>query len=141
LAVSDLVVARRVDPAQEPQDKTDPLLVRGGKVTPELSGVVDRDAPGDLFFYASAYPPMPAQEPVRVTLEILRDGQPFVRTPETNVPVEANSGALFVASFPRAKLQPGQYKAVLAFRYRDQSAQTEASFKVEGGDATAKPPH
>lgn len=140
LAVSDLVVARRVDPDQEPQDKVDPLLVRGGKVTPELSEIVDRDAPGDVFFYAAAYPPAPAKEPVRVTLEISRDEQPFVQTRESNVPVEANS-ASFVASFPRAKLQPGQYKAVVTFRYQHLSAQTEATFRVEAGEALAKPPH
>ena len=140
LAVSDLVVARRVDPDQEPPDKVDPLLVRGGKVTPELSEVVDRDAPGDVFFYAVAYPPAPAKEPVRITFEIFRDEQPFVQTPESNVPVEANS-ASFVASFPRAKLQPGQYKAVVIFRYQHLSAQTEATFRVEAGEAAGKPPH
>lgn len=140
LAVSDFIVARRVDPAQEPRDKTDPLLVRGGKVTPELSGVVDRNAPGDLFFYAAAYLAPPAQGPVRATFEILRDGQPFVRTPESNVPLEGNSTAPFVASFPRAKLQPGQYNAVLTFRYRDQTARTEAAFAVQDGDAAANPP-
>jgi VWFA-related protein len=141
LAVSDFVVARRVDPAQGPQDKGDPLLVRGGKVTPELSGVIDRDAPGDLFFYAAAYLAPPVQDPVRATLEILRDGQALVRTPESNVPLEGNSTAPFVASFPRAKLQPGQYNAVLTFRYRDQTARTEAAFAVKDGDAAANPPH
>lgn len=138
LAVSDLVVARRVDPDPELQDKIDPLVIRGGKVTPELSGVVDRDAPGDVFFYAAAYPPALAKEPVRVTFEIFRDEQPFVQTPESNVPVEANS-ASFVASFPRAKLPPGQYKAVVTFRYQHLSAQTEATFRVEAGEAAAKP--
>lgn len=140
LTVSDFVVARRVDPAREPQDRADPLLVRGGKVTPELSGVVDRDAPGDLFFYAAAYVAPPAQGPVRAAFEILRDGQAFVRTPESDVRLEGNSTAPFVASFPRAKLQPGRYSATLTFRYRDETARTEAVFAVQDGDTTANPP-
>jgi hypothetical protein len=64
-----------------------------------------------------------------------------VRTPESNVPLEGNSTAPFVASFPRAKLQPGQYNAVLTFRYRDQTARTEAAFAVKDGDAAANPPY
>ena len=140
LAVSDLVLVRRVDPAEEPHSAADPLLVRGGKVTPEVSGVVDQALPGDLIFYSVAYPPLPVLKPVRAVLEILRDGQPVVRSPETEVPVEANSVAPFTASLPRAKLQPGHYEAVLTLRYGDQSARSGTTFVVETGESTAKQP-
>src|SRR5205823_6617945 len=36
LAASDLVLVRRVDPAEEPHPAADPLLARGGKVEPEV---------------------------------------------------------------------------------------------------------
>lgn len=140
LAVSDLVLVRRVDPAEEPHRAADPLMVRGGKVTPEVSGVVDQALPGDLIFYGVAYPPLPVLKPVRAVLEILRDGQPVVRSPETEVPVEANSVAPFTASLPRAKLQPGHYEAVLTLRYGDQSARSGTTFVVETGESTAKQP-
>jgi VWFA-related protein len=140
LAVSDLVLVRSMDPAQEPQSGADPLLVRGSKVTPEVSGVVDRTVPGDLVFYAVAYPPLSAQGPVRTALEILRDGQPIVRIPEIDVPIGANSAAPFLASLPREKLQPGQYDAVLTFHYGDQSARSQTTFVVEAGEAVAKKP-
>ena len=140
LAVSDLVLVRRVDAVEEPRRAADPLLARGGQVTPEVSGVVDQSLPGDLIFYGVAYPPLPVQKPVRVTLQILRDGQPIVRSPESDVPVEANSAAPFLASLPRAKLQPGHYEAVLTLRYGDQSAQSETAFVVEAGESTATQP-
>jgi VWFA-related protein len=140
LAMSDLVLVRRVDPAEEPRNPADPLLVRGGKVTPEVSGVVDQALPGDLIFYGVAYPPLPVLKLVRAVLEILRDGQPIVRSPETDVPVEANSAAPFTASLPRAKLQPGHYEAVLTLRYGDQSARSGTTFVVETGESTAKQP-
>jgi len=140
LAVSDLVLVRRVDPAEEPHSAADPLQVRGGNVTPEVSGLVDQAAPGDLIFYGVAYPPLPVLKPVRAVLEILRDGQPIVRSPETEVPVEANSVAPFTASLPRAKLQPGHYEAVLTLRYGDQSARSGTTFVVETGESTAKQP-
>ena len=127
-----------VDPAEEPHRAGDPLLVRGGKVTPEVSGVVDQALPGDLIFYGVAYPPLPVLKPVRAVLEILRDGQPVVRSPETEVPVEANSVAPFTASLPRAKLQPGHYEAVLTLRSGDESARTGTTFVVETGESTAK---
>ena len=140
LAVSDLVLVRRVDAVEEPRRAADPLLARGGQVTPEVSGVVDQSLPGDLIFYGVAYPPLPVQKPVRVILQILRDGQPIVRSPESDVPVEANSAAPFLASLPRAKLQPGHYEAVLTLRYGDQSAQSETAFVVEAGESTATQP-
>jgi len=140
LAVSDLVLVRRVDAVEEPRRAADPLLARGGQVTPEVSGVVDQSLPGDLIFYGVAYPPLPVQKPVRVTLQILRDGQPIMRSPESDVPVEANSAAPFLASLPRAKLQPGHYEAVLTLRYGDQSAQSETAFVVEAGESTATQP-
>ena len=113
--------------------------MRGGQVTPEVSGVVDQSLPGDLIFYAVAYPPPPVQNPVRVALEILREGQPIVRSPESDVPVEPNSAAPFLASLPRAKLQPGHYEAVLTLHYGDQSARSETTFVVDG-ESTAKQP-
>jgi len=140
LAVSDLVLVRRMDPAEEPHHLTDPLLVRGGMVTPEVSGVVDQTLAGDLILYGVAYPPAPVQKPVRAALEIRRDGQSIVRSPESEVPVEANSGAPFVASFPREKLQPGNYEALLTFRYGDQSARSVTVFTVEAGESTTKQP-
>lgn len=140
LAVSDLVLVRSVDPAEEPRRAADPLLVRGGKVTPEVSRVVDQALPGDLIFYGVAYPPLPVLKPVRAVLEILRDGQPVVRSPETEVPVEANSSAPFTASLPRAKLQPGHYEAFLTLRYGDESARSGTTFVVETGESTAKQP-
>jgi len=140
LAVSDLVLVRRVDPAEEPHNPSDPLLVRGGAVTPEVSGVVDPALPGDLILYGVAYPPLPADKPVRATLEILRDGQPIVRSPENDVPLEGKSAAPFLASFPRAKLQPGQYEAVLTFRCGDQSARSRTAFVVGTGESAAKQP-
>lgn len=138
LAVSDLVLVRSVAPAEEPHSAADPLLARGGKVVPEVSAVVDRDFPGDLLFYGVGYPPLGIQKPLRATLDILSDGQPIVRSPETDVPVEANSAAPFLASLPRAKLQPGHYEAVLTLRYGDQSVRSEATFVVETGESTAK---
>ena len=140
LAASDLVLVRSVAPAEEPRSAADPLLARGGKVVPEVSAVVDRALPGDLIFYGVGYPPLPVQKPVRATLEILSDGQPIVRSPETDVPVEANFAAPFLASLPRAKLQPGHYEAVLTLRYGDQSARSETAFVVETGESTAKQP-
>ena len=140
LAASDLVLVRSVAPAEEPHSAADPLLARGGKVVPEVSAVVDWALPGDLIFYAVGYPPLPVQKPVRATLEILSDGRPIVRSPETDVPVEANSAAPFLASLPRAKLQPGHYEAVLTLRYGDQSARSETTFVVEAGKDTAKQP-
>ena len=107
---------------------------------PEVSGVVDRALPGDLIFYGVGYPPLPVQKTLRATLEILSDGQPIMRSPETDVPVEANSAAPFLASMPRAKLQPGHYEAVLTLRYGDQSARSETTFVVETGESTAKQP-
>jgi hypothetical protein len=93
-----------------------------------------------MAFYGVAYPPLPIQKPVRATLVILRDGQPIVRSPESDVPVEANSAAPFLASFPREKLQPGHYDAVLTLRYGDQSAQSRTTFEVKSGESTAQNP-
>ena len=132
-SMSDVSVVRRVDAIEGPPSASDPLQARGGKVVPELSDSIPREAGGQVQFYAVGYPPTPVDAPVEVTMEIWRDGQLVVRTPASTVPPDENGAASILAAIPLEKLPAGQYDAQVSFQYKGQKVTKATTFTVESG--------
>jgi len=130
LSMSDVEVARRVDPA--PENPSEPLQAHGGLVTPELSNTVQPDAAGRLTIYAVAYPQAPVDAPVDATLEIWRDGQLLMKTPASAVPPDATGAASILASLKTEKLAPGNYNAQVSFEYKGQKVEKMIAFTLAG---------
>ncbi len=133
LSMSDVALIRRVDSIEGPESVPDPLQARGGKVTPELSDVISREAGGQLTFYAVAYPTAPVDAPVDVDLEIWRDGQLVFRSPASSVPPDASGAAPILASVPMEHLPAGQYEARVSFQYKGQRTTKMTAFTVAAG--------
>ena len=100
------------------------------KVTPELADTVSPDPKGQVTFYAVAYPPAPAEGPVRMSLEIARDGLPVMRSPSSELPLGPGGTVTALASLPASKLPPGQYDARVTFRYGGQQVTGDTPFAV-----------
>jgi VWFA-related protein len=130
LSMSDVEVARRVDPA--PENPSEPLQAHGGLVTPELSDTVQPDAAGKLTIYAVAYPTAPVDAPVDATLEIWRDGRLLMKTPASAVPPDATGAASILASLKTEKLPPGNYNAQVSFEYKGQKVEKMIAFTLAG---------
>jgi hypothetical protein len=131
-SMSDVEVARRVDPIYGPMNPSEPLQAHGGLVTPELSDTVQPDAEGKVTLYAVAYPQAPIDAPVDATLELWRDGRLLVRTPASDVPPDATGAASMLASLKTEKLSPGQYQAQVAFHYKGQKVVKTIAFTLAG---------
>ncbi len=133
LAMSDIAVVRRLDTIHGESEEADPLETKSAKVTPELLDVISPEADKQVRFYAIAYPPTPVDAPVQVSMEIWRNGQMVVRTPESEVPSDATGAASMLAGIPLEKLPAGQYEAQITFGYKGQKVSKVTTFAVGAG--------
>jgi len=131
-SMSDVEVARRVDPIYGPMNPSEPLQAHGGMVTPELSDTVRPDADGKVTLYAVAYPQAPVDSPVDAMLELWRDGHLLMRSPTSDVPPDATGAASILASLKTEKLSPGQYQAQVSFHYKGQKVVKTIAFTLAG---------
>ena len=132
LSMSDVEVARRVDPIQGEPNPSEPFQARGGFVTPDLSDTVRPDPEGRMMLYAVAYPQAPIDSPIDATLELWRDGQLMMKSPASNVPPDASGAASILASLKTEKLPPGQYQAHVSFEYKGQKVGKSVAFTLAG---------
>jgi len=132
LSMSDVEVARRVEPVQGPENPSEPLQAHGGLVTPELSNTVQPDSAGKLTIFAVAYPQAPVDAPIDATLEIWRDGRLLMKTPASAVPPDASGAASILASLKTEKLPPGNYNAQVSFEYKGQKVEKMIAFILAG---------
>jgi hypothetical protein len=132
LSMSDVEVARRVDPVQGEANPSEPLQAHGGLVTPELSDTVQPDAEGKVTLYAVAYPQAPVNSPVNATVELWRDGRLMMKTPASDVPPDETGAASILASLKTEKLPPGQYQAQVSFQYKGQKVAKMVAFTLAG---------
>jgi len=131
LSMSDIALVRRVDAIDGPANGADPLQAKGGKVMPELSGSVTPGSGAQVQFYAAAYPPLPMDAPIEVSMEIVRDGQPLVRSALSEVPAETSGVVPVLVGVPSDKLPPGHYEAQLTFLYKGQNVSNVTAFTVD----------
>lgn len=132
LSMSDVEVARRVDPVQDEANPSEPLQAHGGLVTPELSDNVQPDAEGKVTLYAVAYPQAPINSPVDATVELWHDGRLMMKTPASDVPLDVTGAASILASLKTEKLPPGQYQAQVTFEYKGQKVAKMVAFILAG---------
>jgi len=132
-SVSDVLVVRRVDDIHGPVNVFDPLESRGGAVTPDLSDNVLPDASGNVKFYAVAYPPAPADEPVAMKVEIMQDNKLVAQSPVYQVTLDSNGAATVLASVPAAKLPAGPYEADVVFQYKGEKLTKKVEFTMAAG--------
>ena len=132
LSMSDVEVARRVEPVQGQANASEPFQARGGQVTPELSETVQPDAEGKVTLYAVAYPQAPIDAPVDATLELWRDGHLLMKSPASDVPPDATGAASILASVKTKKLPPGQYQAHVSFEFKGQKVAKSVAFTLGG---------
>ncbi len=107
VALSDLVLARSVQPAGDDRDVTNPLEFSGGKVTPQMnSTIVKSNAAEGIYFVL--YPAPGASPDVR--LAISHNGQLVTSALFSSLAAEADGSMRVVSRIPFGSLDPGVYE-------------------------------
>lgn len=134
-SLSDVVLVRKLEGARSMEDLEEPLMFEKRGVTPNVAGEVETGAKAvSLFFIVHPY--AKSKEPVKVEMEVSRNGHAGRRTP---LPIhfdDAKGAVPYLASF-NAGLAPGDY-AVKAFMTQGAMTSTrEMAFKVEGEESAS----
>lgn len=136
LALSDMVLVRKMDPIHEDEDDPiEPLRYETSRVTADISNQLAASAKGISLFFI-LHPDEKSKDAPTLEMEVMHNGHPGRRTP---LPMKLNTGAgpvPYLASFGSGTLAPGDYD-VKAFLNQDGKTATQTiAFHVEG-DGTA----
>ena len=129
-SLSDVVLVRNVGGLASEDDPEEPLLFDKGKITPNVSGDVPEGAKSVSLFFV-AHPDPKTKDPVKVEMEVSRDGSPGRRTP---LPLHFDGAAQavpYLASF-NSGLPPGDYDVKATITQGDKSSTSKLAFTVKG---------
>jgi hypothetical protein len=112
VALSDLVLVRSVQPAEDDHDSVNPLEFSGGKITPEMNSTIVKSRGAAEGVYFILYPGRDARPDGRsdVRIAITRNGE-LVTSSLPDLPVAEADGSFRVWSrIPFVGLDPGVYE-------------------------------
>ncbi|HLB37788.1 MAG TPA: redoxin family protein [Gemmatimonadales bacterium] len=115
-------------------EQDDPFLLQGEPIMPtlELKTVA---APGaKVEFFAITYPDRTSADPVKMRLDILRNGNIVGATPISLPPPDERGEIRYAGSFPTRTLEPGDYKLRLLVQQGGTAHIEEVPFSVGTGD-------
>jgi hypothetical protein len=125
LAMSDIAVARRVDPLTEGRNEQDPLEFSGGRVTPSVGDTVAAGTNAALYF--QIYAAVGSERP-EVTLDYSRDGAAIARV-QPELGAAGADGTIPVLAV--AQLKPGEYQVHAVVRQGGKAAEETATVTVD----------
>jgi VWFA-related protein len=133
-ALSDIALIRRIDRFSRDADPFEPLLSANGKVVPNLSGQIARNAKEISMFFVIHSDARASGAP-KLEMEVSRDGESIGR-----VPLQTRAGAVdgpvpYIAAIRATTLAPGNYDAAVRLMQNGQQIERRVSFTVEGQKA------
>ena len=132
LSLSDMVLARRIEPFDVETDPLEPLWNGSGRVMPNLSGEATREAKEASVFFVT-HPDAHSSEPATVDIQMLKDGKPLNRMSTISKQIDGQKAALHLASFPLGSLPDGSYKVMATLRQGGKTTSTSTAFTLAGG--------
>lgn len=136
-ALSDMVLVRQMDKADESGDPMEPLRYEDGKVTPNLSGQLSTDDKTVSVFFI-LHPDAHSTEPPTLEMTVERPGHEgkHVAMP---VKVTNNGGAEpYLATFKTTALRPGSYEVKALLTQGGKTVERTAAFNVGGPQLLAE---
>ena len=134
-SLSDVVLVRKVEGGRSSEDADEPLIFEKGTVTPNLVGDVPVGAKAVSLFFI-VHPDAKQKDPVKVEMEVSRNGRPGKRTV---LPIhfdDAQAAVPYLASF-NSGLAPGDYNVKAFVTQGASTATREMAFTVEGEENAA----
>jgi hypothetical protein len=131
-AMSDLVLVRKMDTFNEDADPLEPLHYEGGKVIPNLSGMVPHESKS-LSLFLILHPDLHATDAPTLEMQVIRNGKAGRLTPLPLRTSRAKDAMIpYLATFQTKSLAPGDYKVKAIMNQGGDSAFQEIAFTVEG---------
>jgi len=107
--LSSLALIRRVEPAEGPDDGSNPLRFEKGRVVPDLEGRIPAGPNAQIAIYCVIHVP-PGGEKPSLVMEFSRDGQ-VLGQGEAPLPAPDRNGRIpYIAQVPAAGWPAGQYE-------------------------------
>ena len=129
LAVSSLVVIRRLDPAEADVPADDPFRLDRMRVVPNLDVPVSLAGNPQLSVYLAAFAAAGSAAP-RMMLEFLQ-GDRIVARARPELPAPDEKGRIqYVGTFPTATLAPGRYSVRAVLQQGQSVTETEAPVTI-----------
>jgi hypothetical protein len=141
LALGSVTVVRRASSAAVDDPPGDPLRVGDISLVPGLGEAFDPGVSPEVPVFVAVYPGH-RDEPVELTVALLRDGREVVRTTPELGAVDSEGRIAWIGSLPAARLVAGAYEIVVTARQGEAAAEERAQFDIaptSANDTTAAP--
>ena len=132
LSLSDMVLARRIEPFNVETDPLEPLWNGSGRVMPNLSGEATREAKEASVFFVTQ-PDARSSEPATLDIQILKDGKPLKGMSTASKQIDGQKAASHLASFPVSSLSDGSYQVMVTLHQGGKTTSTSTAFTLAGG--------
>ena len=126
IAMSNIVVVRRLEALTDPQD---PLQFQGKRIMPMLAPEVKGG--DEVQMFVTLYPRNSATGAVQLTIEFLQDGAVVARGMPQVPPPDENGTIRYIASSPTTGLKPGQYEVRFTARQADSVGAEHISLQID----------
>jgi len=128
VSVSDMVLVRTK--AVDDGDPLEPMRYQHSKVTPNLTGELPAHAK-DASFFLILHPDPASSEPMKLEMELIRNGKPGPRSPLLEADGE-HTAMSYVASVKSGSLAPGDYEVKAFLKQGANTAEQSGKFRVTG---------
>jgi VWFA-related protein len=131
-SLSDIVVARRIDPFQNDADKdiASPLRCADGRVIPNLSGHVSKAADPTLTMFFDIHPNTASNDPLDLKAEVQLNGK-LAGTIPLRVSQNAKDPTIpYLAELNTAKLPLGDYKFTMMLKQGEETSSQSVAFTL-----------
>jgi VWFA-related protein len=138
VALSNLILVRRIDTSPAPEKKLgpeddrglDPLRFTGGKVLPTLNSEFTAGAGAQLTLYFNVTPWDRSAGKPDLVLEFYQEGKLLARSPVSLDQPEADGRFPYVAVSDISKLNPGDYEVRVVARQAQTAAEERLGFQI-----------
>jgi VWFA-related protein len=131
-AVSDAILARRLEAAPSAADLDDPMLYGAKRVVPDLHPVITAEHDDTLPLFLILYPDPSVKEEPALTVQVVGSVDKFKETRLALGKTEGRSAIPYVVDIPVKSLPPGNYKVRATFTQGATPIQREVDFLVPG---------
>ncbi len=131
-AVSEAILARRLEAAPSAADLDDPMLYGAKRVVPDLHPVITEDHDETLPLFLILYPDPSVKAEPELTVQVVGSVSSFKETKLALGKTEGRSAIPYVVDIPVRSLTPGNYKVRATFTQGAAPIQREVDFLVPG---------
>jgi VWFA-related protein len=130
-SLEDMVLVQRIEPFQVETDPLEPLWSGSGKVTPNLSGDVRREAKTASVFFVT-HTDLHSSEPATLDIQMFKNGEVLDGMSTASKQISGQKSASHLATFALTSLPDGSYEVKAILSQGGKITSTKTSFTLGG---------